>query len=221
MFIRNCLTPRDEIVTVTPDTSLKDTLDLLQKHSLDSVPVLDDKGLFLGITGYRYIFKSLVEEGAQSLDILKNRKVSDALYLIDPITVNSDFEDTFHVIVYHPFVPVVDEDGFTFLGIVKISDIEAALTSTYGQGIPGVRFLLGVIIDVPHILEQIIECVKPFDVNIITVVTFDAGDAVGRRIMMKIEPTSHTESIRQSLEKKGFRVLDVKEVQPDANGEGS
>ena len=81
--------------------------------------------------------------------------------------------------------------------------------------------LLGVIIDVPHILEQIIECVKPFDVNIITVVTFDAGDAVGRRIMMKIEPTSHTESIRQSLEKKGFRVLDVKEVQPDANGEGS
>ena len=82
MFIRNCLTPRDEIVTVTPDTSLKDTLDLLQKHSLDSVPVVDDKGLFLGITGYRYIFKSLVEEGAQSLDILKNRKVSDALYLI-------------------------------------------------------------------------------------------------------------------------------------------
>lgn len=212
MFIRNCLTPREEIVTVTPDISLEETLDVLQKHGLDSVPVVDDKGLFLGITGYRYIFKALLEEQVQNLETLKDLKVSDALYLIDPITVDSDFEDTFPVIVYHPFVPIVDEDGFTFLGIVKISDIEAVLTTTYGHGVPGVRFLLGVMTDAPHILEQIMECVKPFDVNIITVVTFDAGDAVGRRIMMKIEPTTHTKSICENLEKKGFRILDVKDV---------
>src|SRR5690606_14114328 len=99
MFIRNCLTPREEIVTVTPDISLQETLEILQKNGLDSVPV-------------------------------------------------------------------VDEDGFTFLGIVKISDIEAVLTTTYGQGIPGVRFLLGVLVDAPHELEQIMECVKSFDVNI-------------------------------------------------------
>ncbi len=221
MFIRNCLTPREEIVTVTPDISLQETLDILQKNGLDSVPVVDDKGLFLGITGYRYIFKALLEEGVQNLETLKDYKVSDALYLIDPITVDSDFEDTFPVIVYHPFVPVVDEDGFTFLGIVKISDIEAVLTTTYGHGIPGVRFLLGVLIDVPHEMEQIMECVKPFDVNIITVVTFDAGDAVGRRILLKIEPTPHTENIRQELEKKGFRVLDVKEVKPAEEAENS
>jgi CBS domain-containing protein len=214
MFIRNCLTPKEEIVTVTPETTLKETLDLLQEHGLDSIPVVDSKGLFLGITGYRHIFKALLEEEAQSLEILGERKVSDALYPIDPLTVDSDFEDTFPIIVYHPFVPVVDEDGFTFLGIVKISDIEAVLTTTYGHGVPGVRFLLGVLIDAPHELEHITECIKPYDVNIITVVTFDAGDAVGRRILLKIEPTPHTEEIRQNLEKKGFRVLSVKEVGP-------
>ncbi|MFD2960111.1 hypothetical protein, partial [Klebsiella pneumoniae] len=59
--------------------------------------------------------------------------------------------------------------------------------------------------------EQILDAVRAFDVNIISVVTFDAGDAAARRILLKVSPTPHGDSIRQRLEEKGFRVLSMKE----------
>lgn len=208
MFIRNCLTPKDEIITVTPETEAPELVRILSEKGLESIPVVDENGYFLGITGYGHLLKSALERSDGDWSRLK---VKDALHTMDPLTINHDFEETLPVIVRHPFVPVVSEDGFTFLGIVKISDIEAVLADTYGHALPGIRFLLAVVLDIPHELEQILDAVRAFDVNIISVVTFDAGDAAARRILLKVSPTPHGETIRQHLEEKGFRVLSMKE----------
>lgn len=181
---------------------------ILSEKGLESIPVVDEKGYFLGITGYGHLLKSALE---QSEGDWRRMKVKDALHTMNPLTISHDFEETLPVIVRHPFVPVVSDDGFTFLGIVKISDVEAALADTYGHALPGIRFLLAVVMDVPHELEQILDAVRAFDVNIISVVTFDAGDAAARRILLKVSPTPHGDSIRQRLEEKGFRVLSMKE----------
>ncbi|MBN2908231.1 hypothetical protein JQC72_01685 [Polycladomyces sp. WAk] len=101
----------------------------------------------------------------------------------------------------------------TFLGIVKISDIENALSSAFGTHIPGIRLLLGVVIDMPHQLEHVVDAIKPFDVNIISITTFDAGDPAARRILLKIESTPHLSAIQQRLVDKGLRVLSVNERQ--------
>ncbi|MFC4076671.1 CBS domain-containing protein [Salinithrix halophila] len=212
LFIKQCLTPREEIATVTPETSIGELLKVLEKYGLDSIPVVDGKGLFIGITGYSYVMKSLLENDSL-LTSLEEKAVKDAYHAMDPISIDSDFEETLPVIVRYPFVPVVDEDGFTFLGIVKISNIEAALASTYGHDLPGVRFLLAVVLDAPHELEHIVEAVKDFDVNIISLVTFDAGDSAARRIMLKVSPTEHVPAIHENLETRGFRVLNVSKAE--------
>ncbi|MDR6224985.1 CBS domain-containing protein [Desmospora profundinema] len=213
MFIQNCLTPKEEIVTVTPQTPIPDLFRTLEQHGLESIPVIDDKGLFLGITGYGHVMKTLAESGEWDRS-LREGTVADHFYVIDPLSINNDFEETLPIMVRYPFVPVVDEDGFTFLGIVKISDIEAALASTYGYELPGVRFLLALVLDAPHELEHILESVKPYDVNIISVVTFDAGDAAARRILLKTGPTEHVEEICKNLEERGFRIMSVKVTEP-------
>ncbi|SDW11936.1 CBS domain-containing protein [Marininema mesophilum] len=216
MFIKQCLTHLDEIATVTPETPIKEMLDLLKEYRLDSIPVIDTNGLFLGITGYTYAMKSFLESentGASTHVDLDQGKVKDALHIMDPLTIHSDFEETLPVIVRYPFVPVVDENGLSFLGIVKISDIEAALASTYGHDLPGVRFLMAVVLDAPHELEHVVASVQDFDVNIISLVTFDAGDAAVRRIMLKIQPTPYVEEIKERLEQRGFRILNIKETQ--------
>ncbi|QKG84890.1 CBS domain-containing protein [Kroppenstedtia pulmonis] len=215
MFIKNCLTPKDDIVTVTPDTPLGQALDMLDRKQLHSLPVVDENGSFIGITGYSFIFKKLLEQYGHNMNNdWIGQKVEDTVHEMTPIRIDGDFEETFPVIVRYPFVPVVDEDDTTFLGIVKISDIETVITSTYGHNLPGVRFVMAIIPDVPHQLEQILDSVKSFDVNIISVVTFDAGDSGARRILLKISPTEYTAEIQEYLESKGFRVLSMKVLPP-------
>jgi len=211
LFIKNCLTAKKEIVTVTPDTNAKELFHTLETNQLDSIPVIDMDGHFLGITGYSYVMKSLINRGFEDWEQLT---VRDALHVMEPLAIDSDFEKTLPVIVRYPFVPIVAEDNRTFLGIVKISDIEAVLTDTYGHKLPGVRFLLAVIPDLPRELEHLMNAISDFEVNIISVVTFDAGDSAARRILLKIHPTSYTDAIRRRLEEKGFRVLNVKEITP-------
>ncbi|TCS95091.1 CBS domain-containing protein [Hazenella coriacea] len=210
MFIKNCLTPAQQIKTVTPDMSLQSCLNLLEQYQLDSIPVVDEKGGFVGITGYSYIFKALITEGKEKSE-LDHLPISISVHPMKPLSINATFEQTLPVTVRYPFVPIVDEDGSTFAGIVKISHIEAILEDTYGLEVPGVRFLLGVLLDSPHILSQVIECIKPFDINIINLVTFDAGERAARRIILKVNHSPYTQQIRQALEEKGFRVLDVRE----------
>lgn len=207
MFIKNCLTPCERILTVTPDVHLEQVIETLQAHQLHTIPVVDRLNRFLGITGYQHMMKAILDNRCS----LKEGTVADALEPIRPLTLHSNFEETFPVIVRHPFVPIVDEDRMTFLGIVKISDIENALSSAFGTSIPGIRLLLGVVIDMPHQLEHVVDAIKPFDVNIITITTFDAGDPAARRILLKIEPTPHLSAIQQRLVNKGLRVLSVKE----------
>lgn len=212
MLIQNCLTPREEIVTVTPQTTIKDLFDKLQQYELESIPVIDEKGLFLGITGYGHVMKNWAKAGKWG-DSLQEETVSAHYSEMVPLSIDSDFEETLPVMVRYPFVPVVDEDGFTFLGIVKISDIEAALASTYGYELPGVRFLLALVLDAPHELEHILESVKPYDVNIISVVTFDAGNTAARRILLKTGPTEYVKEISRNLEERGFRIMSVRETE--------
>ncbi len=43
MFIRNCMTPRSALATVSLNATVQETLDLLEQQGLDSAPVVDDQ----------------------------------------------------------------------------------------------------------------------------------------------------------------------------------
>jgi CBS domain-containing protein len=209
LFIRNCLTPHQDLATVTWKDNLHQALSVMNKHGLDSVPVVEKAGRFIGIIGYAHIGKRMVEVGDSYSKVL-DLPVSSALEWINPLNIDADFEETLPVIVRHPFVPIVETDGTTFAGIVKISDIEHALSTAFGYGVQGVRFLIGVFVDVPHQLEHLLAVLQPFDVNILSIASFDAGHSAARRILLKVEPTPYVEEIHQALVDKGFRVLSVK-----------
>ncbi len=114
--------------------------------------------------------------------------------------------------IRHPFVPIVDPKDSTLAGIVKIKDIESAMAVAMGYGIKGIRILLGVVTDSPYTLELLLEALKPYQVNIISVTTFDAGEAAARRILLKLAPTSKVKAIRENLNRRGFRTLSVKQT---------
>ncbi|MFC4075600.1 HPP family protein [Salinithrix halophila] len=204
------MTPREELVTVTPDCTITEVIRRMKLHALDSVPVVDQHDRFLGLTGYGRILKSLLrQENPSSISLLQ--QVADAVEKMEPVSVDGDFEEVLPVIVRYPFVPITDEDGI-FLGIAKISNIESALSLAFGTGLRGTRLLIGVFMDQPRLLERILASLKSYNVNIISLATFDAGDTAARRILLKLSPSSHTRDIVKNLNEQGFRVLSVKEA---------
>ncbi|MFD1396095.1 HPP family protein [Kroppenstedtia eburnea] len=211
MFIRNCMTPRSQLTTVPVDATIQETLDLLEEQGLESAPVVDGQGRLAGVTGYKSIFQSLLhQKGWESS--FRTQPITPAVEPIQSLHLDSDFEETLPLVIRHPFVPIVDKKDSTLAGIVKISDIESAMAIAMGYGVKGIRILLGVVTDSPYTLEHLLEALKPYQVNIISVTTFDAGEAAARRILLKLAPTPKVKAIREKLNRRGFRTLSVKQT---------
>lgn len=205
------MTPRSALATVSLNATVQETLDLLEQQGLDSAPVVDDQERLAGITGYKTIFRSLQQQKGWETSF-RNQPIVRLVEPIQSLDLDSDFEETLPLVIRHPFVPIVDPKDSTLAGIVKIKDIESAMAVAMGYGIKGIRILLGVVTDSPYTLELLLEALKPYQVNIISVTTFDAGEAAARRILLKLAPTSKVKAIRENLNRRGFRTLSVKQT---------
>lgn len=207
MFIKNCLTGLNELHILKPTATAKESLDYLQSHQLETLPVADESGHFLGICGYNTILKALLNEGKdlQSADQLLVQDCMDANIM--KLTLDDIFEATLPIIVRYPFVPIVDENN-QLLGIVKRGDIELALESMFALRVPGVRLLLASL-EIPGEFERIIDTIHKHKHNLIAALSFDAGDRYARRVLVKIDYAEDIQDIMNELEEMGFRILSV------------
>ena len=207
MFIRNCLTPADRVFQTTITATIGEAFDLMEEKKLRSIPVVDEGQRFLGIIskGYllEYFFRSQKLKGVDEFRKLPIDPAVESIDQTNVVSLENIFEDCLPIIVKYPFVPVV-EDGI-FLGIIRRSDIEKALESTFGSKQKGVRLLL-TIPEMQGSLNRLIKLLNADKENLISVATFDAGDPY-RRIMVKVTHDTYHEGIEEILDEHGFRLL--------------
>lgn len=207
MFIQNCLTPTQELLLMRSNQTVAEALATFESHQLESVPVIDGDGHFMGICSYTTIMKALLA-GGKELSTASTMQVGGCLdKSVGTLTMEDIFESTLPIIVRYPFVPIVDDKG-VFLGIVKRGDIELALETMFALRVPGIRFLLASL-EIKGELQRVIETVTDHKHNVLAALSFDAGDRYARRIMIKIDEADDTEAIAKEFEQKGFRVLSV------------
>jgi acetoin utilization protein AcuB len=207
MFIKNCLTALNDLHLLRPDSTVKDALDYFQSHQLETLPVADEAGQFVGICGYNTILKTLLNQG-KDLQATDQLLVKDCLdSKVHKLTLDDIFEATLPIIVRYPFVPIVDENNH-LLGIVKRGDVELALESMFALRVPGVRLLLASL-EIPGEFERIIDTIRKHKHNLLAALSFDAGDRYARRVLVKIDYADDIQDIINELEEMGFRVLAV------------
>lgn len=211
MFIKNCLTPMRNLELLTPDMTIADALDRMKKVKAFSLPMVDNDENFAGLVSKRVMFEYLENHPEQ---------FSFAEFLKQPISICVDesaklfvdieeghFEDLLPIIVRYPFVPIV-ENGSKFIGIVKRSEIEKALESSFGRDVPGIRLMLAVD-DTEGTLLNISQIIYKHEVKIVATIAFEAGESFVRRIMMKLDDNDRMGDIINDLERHGYRVLEV------------
>ncbi|OQA79316.1 MAG: NADH dehydrogenase [Tenericutes bacterium ADurb.Bin239] len=116
MNILMILTPKKEVTFLTTKMSLKEAMDILKKVRFNSVPLLDDKGYYIGTVTEGDILWHLEKNGYEGT---LNKKLKDVKRIRDyaPVTVDAEIDELVTKSLGQNFIPILDDRKF-FIGIV-------------------------------------------------------------------------------------------------------
>ncbi len=209
MFVRNRMTP--EPVTATKDTTVFDALELMRKHNVRRLPVLE-KGRLVGIVTESELLR-VSPSPATSLSVfelnylLSQMRVKDVMTK-DLVTVKPETTVEEAAVLMRDNVvsglPVM-EDG-KLVGIITETNIFDAFIDLMGLRRAGTRLTLDVE-DRLGTIADITEIIKDLGVNIISVATFHNSDTESSIVirLATIEPAPVVEALTQA----GFKIVNT------------
>lgn len=192
-----------KLVTIPPDTSILKAMEIMRKHSIRHLPVVDGE-TFLG-----FLTEGDLRQGSL-LSMVDKVSIEDVM-IKDPISISPEasIEDAAKLIFKHKIggLPVVK--GERLVGILTIGDILKAFLEMMGILKTSSRFdvLLG---DDPHAFADVSHVFKEHRAEIISVGMSGHKDRKKRIYHFRCEKCP-VDPIRRSLEEKGYRVVSVTE----------
>lgn len=209
MLVKDRMTPNP--VTTTPETGILEALQLMRKHNVRRLPVLD-KGKLVGIVTESELLR-VSPSPATSLSVfemnylLSKMKVKEVM-TPDPVTVTPDtLIEEAAVLMRENVVsglPVVDKGQL--VGIITETNIFDAFIDSMGLRRHGTRIAVEME-DRTGVLAGITSIIKKHDVSIISVATFHPGEHRGH-IVLRLD-TTDIEPILADLKKAGYTISHV------------
>ncbi|AYE58144.1 CBS domain-containing protein [Lactiplantibacillus plantarum] len=112
------LIPVDVVANVQTDNNLYHAFLVLTKVKYSKIPVLDHGGHFEGLVSLPLITEQMLGFDQLNTEILLQKRVCDVMETqVKTVHDVDDVEETLHLMIDNPFVPVVDEQQI-FQGIV-------------------------------------------------------------------------------------------------------
>ncbi|QJD85749.1 CBS domain-containing protein [Cohnella herbarum] len=124
MNIAFFLLPKQEVVCVSEDATLRQTLEKMERHRYTAVPVISETGEYKSTVTEGDLLWYLKANPDLSFDQLHRASLCDVPLRMNNLAVRIDanMEDLISLAKTQNFVPVVD-DMNRFIGIVRRSDI--------------------------------------------------------------------------------------------------
>ncbi|MFR1708522.1 MAG: CBS domain-containing protein [Clostridium sp.] len=124
MNIAFFLTPKSEVIFEKVSSTMRRALERMEYHRYTSIPLVDDKGKYVGTLTEGDLLWKLKNSSELSLKDTENVLIKDIPrhFKNKPVSINSDIESLILVAKSQNFVPVVDDSNI-FIGIIKRGDI--------------------------------------------------------------------------------------------------
>jgi CBS-domain-containing membrane protein len=210
MFVKSIMIPNYNCVTVRNEDTLKTTLEKMEFHQIDGLPVLKGDE-YLGIVTRFNIYQGFFGANKSKEEYLQTTLAGDKMSFQEKyLTGNEIFEATLFELKDFPLIAVVD-DKRKFKGVVTRADVLDQFQSAFGVHRPGVRIAFTTA-ETEGRFARIAEIAHNFHEQIISFVTFDETDKLVRRVVMKVEKNDNLDKFLQKLEDSGFRVISINEV---------
>ncbi|MCL6458723.1 MAG: CBS domain-containing protein [Gorillibacterium sp.] len=118
------LLPKSEVICLTPETTLRQTLERMEFHRYTAVPVLNNDGTYAGTLTEGDLLWFLKNNMHITFENTHRHSLSEVPFRLQTKTVRIDanMEDLISLVQVQNFVPVVD-DMDKFIGIVRRSDV--------------------------------------------------------------------------------------------------
>ncbi|MEO5296834.1 CBS domain-containing protein [Enterococcus cecorum] len=209
MTVRDFMT--EKLITVTPQTPIFDAIDLMKKHDIHRLPVMEDHKL-VGLITQGVIQESMPSKATSlsvfELNYLINKtKVGDVM-LTDVTTIEADalLEDAIKVMRTKSIgvLPVMEKNQL--VGIITNNDIFDAFLKISGYENGGVRVTLKITKEHHGILAVIAKELADAQMNIETI----AVNRLSKGIFVEIQlATKDVEKVKAVLTSDDYELVDV------------
>ncbi|MEL7563563.1 MAG: CBS domain-containing protein [Dehalobacterium sp.] len=124
MNIAFFLIPKNEIVYLTIDCTMRQALERMEYHRYSAVPIIDKQGKYVGTITEGDLLWQLKNSLGSSLEGTEKVLLKDIPRRIQnkPVRIDARLEDLLSLAIVQNFVPVVD-DFDTFIGIIRRREI--------------------------------------------------------------------------------------------------
>ena len=209
MLVRDVM--QRELVTVTPQTTLDQTLRLVQTRGLRHLPVMD-RGALVGIISDRDL-KGAMASAAMSrsgagLASLVDRLTAGEIMTRAVITIAPMFpvEDAARLMVTKKISALPVTEGGRLVGILTETDVLQLFVRTMGVAEPSSRIdvTLG---DEPRALGRVVATVEATGLGISSVMTLQSPVTGVREAVIRVTTINPGSAIK-ALEAQGFTVRD-------------
>lgn len=211
MFIYEHMTPKP--VTVTPDQTVAEAIDILQQYNIRHLPVVNDQGVLRGVLSDRDLRSARPSTVAQSKErgtveeqvnntpiaVLMSR---DCLFL----TPNATLDDALLLFQSRKIgaLPVVNEEE-KVVGVFTTADLMNAYRDLFGLGAKG-----SVLVSIedagdPQALSKLVRIMEEKQVQFTRLVRVEGSDKRKAMIYLRIN-TYNIRSVYKALEAEGFTV---------------
>ena len=198
-------------ITIGPDQSVSEAIDLMSENGLHRLPVVDKNGKLAGLIT-EGVITSNTPNNATSLSVfelnyLLNKLTIKDIMIKDVITIGKDalLEEAATILRKNDIgcLPVVDEDN-TLIGIITHNDIFTAFIDLLGYNHVGTRYVISVEEDRTGILEDICRVFKEQDVSIANMAVYNSSRGIEIVVIVH-----GFDNITDKLEKAGYIVTSV------------
>ena len=198
-------------ITIGPDQSVSEAIDLMSENGLHRLPVVDGNGKLVGLITEGVITSNTPNNSTSlsvfELNYLLNKLTIKDIMIKDVITIGKDalLEEAATILRKNDIgcLPVVDEDN-TLIGIITHNDIFTAFIDLLGYNHVGTRYVISVEEDRTGILEDICRVFKEQDVSIANMAVYNSSRGIEIVVIVH-----GFDNITDKLEKAGYKVTSV------------
>ena len=218
MFVRDRMTSKP--VTITPDTSLRDALEVVRSNPFRHLPVVDSAGKLVGIvTEKDLVYAAPTSTTSMSIfevNYILSRMRVDKVMKTEVVTVGPDLpiEEAARVMIDHRIgcLPVIDGDRL--IGIISDTDIFRVFVEGLGGGHPSLRITVKVPEELGS-LAWVTSCVADLGANSHSLGMFWGDKPEDRIIAFRVNGVDRDTAVEQ-LKANGMDVVQVWEPEPVA-----
>lgn len=211
MFIRYHMTPSP--ITVTPDTTVAEAIDILQQHNIRHLLVVDQQGGLQGILSDRDLRSARPSSVARS----KERQNVEEQVNSTPVSIlmtrdclslnpNATLDDALLLFQSRKIgaLPVINEDE-KVIGVFTTADLMNAYRCLFGLGEKG-----SVLVSIedtgdPQAMSKLVRVMEEKQVSFTRLVRSDGGSKSKPMIFLRIN-TYNVRSVHKALEAAGFTI---------------